>query len=283
MLKINLKSDLKNVIEFILEVEKINMLELSKEINLSRTTLLEISKGKEVSNIIYEKIYSYLYSQNYRLNKVKEEILKEKYNKVLFHGSKDGLSIIDVDKSRSTCDFGKGFYLGETYNQALSFVCEKENSLIYSFECDLNNLKIKEFNCDLEWMIAICYFRGTILKYSNTLIVKKIIKELENVDLIIAPIADNKMFYIMSLFAEGEINSLAAIHSLSASSLGKQYVFKTDKALNQLKPLEKYYICKEERTDCRKQLNERAFEIDTKLKLAKREFRDGLYIEEILK
>ena len=283
MLKIDLKSDLQNVVEFILEAEKINMLELSKEVNLSRTTLLEIIKGKEVSNIVYEKIYSYLYSQNYRLNKVKEEILKEKYNKVLFHGSKDGLSIIDVDKARSTCDFGKGFYLGETYNQALSFVCEKENSLIYSFECDLNNLKIKEFNCDLEWMIAICYFRGSILNYSNTVIVKKIIKELENVDLIIAPIADNKMFYIMSQFAEGEINSLVAIHSLSASSLGKQYVFKTDKALNQLRPLEKYFICKEERIDCRKQLNERTFEIDTKLKLAKREFRDGLYIEEILK
>jgi hypothetical protein len=38
-----------------------------------------------------------------------------------------------------------------------------------------------------------------------------------------------------------------------------------------------------EREDCKKALIERGYEIDTKLKLAKREFRDGLYIEELLK
>ena len=32
-----------------------------------------------------------------------------------------------------------------------------------------------------------------------------------------------------------------------------------------------------------KTLIERGYEIDTKLKLAKREFRDGLYIEELLR
>ena len=36
-----------------------------------------------------------------------------------------------------------------------------------------------------------------------------------------------------------------------------------------------------ERDDCKKSLIERGFEIDTKLKLAKREFKTGLYIEEI--
>ena len=58
------------------------------------------------------------------------EKIKEKYQDVLFHGSKYGLSEVTISGSRDNDDFGKGFYLGETYNQALSFVCEKEKSCV---------------------------------------------------------------------------------------------------------------------------------------------------------
>ena len=61
------------------------------------------------------------------------------------------------------------------------------------------------------------------------------------------------------------------------------FIFKTEKALQNLVPIEKYYLSVPERKDCRKVLNERSYEIDTKLKLAKRGFKTGLYIEEILK
>ena len=43
------------------------------------------------------------------------------------------------------------------------------------------------------------------------------------------------------------------------------------------------YLCQEEKNDCIKNLNKRTLEIETKLKLAKREFRTGLFIEELLK
>jgi hypothetical protein len=112
--------------------------------------------------------------------------------------------------------------------------------------------------------------------------VQKVVKKIEDADVIIAPIADNKMFYVMSQFAEGEINADVAIHSLSASRLGLQYIFKTDKALKNLIPIERYYLSVPEREDCRRALIERGYEIDTKLKLAKREFKTGLYIEELL-
>ncbi len=283
MIKINHDYNLKDDVEFIMESERINDLELSNMIKVSRNTLEEISKNGKVRSDVYEKIYSFIYNKKYRINSVKEELAKEKYNNVLFHGSKDGLNIITYDGSRNSCDFGKGFYLGETYEQALSFVCEKENSTIYSFTYSLDDLKVKHFDCDLEWMISICYYRGSIEKYKENKRIKKIIEEVENADVIIAPIADNKMFYIMTQFYLGEINADVALHSLSASKLGLQYVFKTDKAINMLKPIEKYYISKPEREDLKKSLIERGYEIDTKLKLAKREFKNGLYIEELLK
>ena len=131
--------------------------------------------------------------------------------------------------------------------------------------------------------MAICYYRGTLGGYSKNPMVRSIVDDIEASDVIIAPIADNKMFYIMTQFADGEINADVALHSLSASRLGLQYIFRTDKALKKLTPIEKYYLCAPEREDCKKLLNERSYEIDTKLKLAKREFRTGLYIEELLK
>lgn len=282
MIKVNCDYRIKDDIEFILESEKMNVLELSDRTQISRTTLDKIAKGEKVSDSVCEKFYAYVYEKRYRLNSVKEELIKENYQNVLFHGSRDGLSEITVTGSRDNCDFGNGFYLGENYNQALSFVCEKENSSVYSFRYSLDGLKIKKYSCNLEWMLAICYNRGTIKNYINSKKVKEVISEFQDVDVIIAPIADNKMFYIMSQFAEGEINTDAALHSLSASSLGLQYIFKTDKALNNLKPIERYYLSKPERKACRELQNERSFEIDTKLKLAKRNFRTGLYIEEIL-
>jgi len=283
MIKIDCEYTIKDDIGFLLESEKINTLELSERTKVSRTTLDTITKTGKARDEVCEKIYGYAYENKYRINSVKEELMKEKYHDVLFHGSKNGLSEVMVCGSRDNCDFGKGFYLGETFSQALSFVCEKEKSCVYSFRYSLDDLNIKRFECNLEWMLAICYYRGTLEEFCSNSIIANIITDVEAADVVIAPIADNKMFYVMSQFTDGEINAEAALHSLSASKLGLQYIFRTEKALQNLTPIEKLYLSNPEREDCRRALIERSYEIDTKLKLAKREFRDGLYIEEILK
>lgn len=283
MVKVSCDYNIKEDIGFILEAEKINSLELAKRTKVSRTTLDTIMKQGKARDDVCEKIYAYAYENKYRINSVKEELLKEKYRNVLFHGSKNGLSEISVSGSRDNCDFGKGFYLGETYNQSLSFVCEQAKSSVYSFSYSLDDISIKRFECDLEWMLAICYYRGTLGKFSSDPMVGGIIDQIEKADVIIAPIADNKMFYVMAQFTEGEINADVALHSLSASKLGFQFIFKTEKALQKLVPIERFYISNPEREECRNVLNERSYEIDTKLKLTKREFKTGLYIEEILK
>lgn len=283
MLNVDCKYRIKEDLDFILESENLTTSGLAEKTGVSGTTLNSIMKTGSTTDGVCEKIYSFAYNNRYRINSVKEELLNEKYKNVLFHGSKNGLSEITVTGSRSDCDFGNGFYLGETYNQALSFVFEDKKSSVYSFRYSLDNLNLKRFECTLEWMLTICYYRGTLGKYSKNKEISKIVSEAEEADVIIAPIADNKMFYIMAQFAEGEINADVALHSLAASSLGLQYVFRTERALEKLIPVEKYYLCGPEREECRSQLNERSYEIDTKLKLAKREFKNGLFIEEILK
>lgn len=282
MLNVDCEFRIREDIEFILKAEGMNAKEFAERTGISRTTLDAICKQGKARADVCEKVYSYVYRKRYRLNSVKEELLKEKYNDVLFHGSKDGLTDICVSGSRGNCDFGSGFYLGESYDQALSFVSEKPHSSVYSFKYSLDGLKVKTFACDLEWMLAVCYHRGYLKEYESNGIVRSIVDGIGESDIVIAPIADNRMFYIMNQFADGDINSSVALHSLSASRLGLQYVFRTEKALDNLSPIEKYYVSVPEREDCLERMVKRSYEVDTKFKLAKREFREGLFIEEIL-
>ena len=275
----NIKQD----IESIIVAEKTDIETLSKLTSISKTTFSEINITNATTNSVYEKFYSYAYANGYRFNLVKEEFLKESGKTILFHGSKYGLGVVLGNGSRNNCDFGAAFYLGQTYESTISFVCENKDSCVYSFEFDSNNLNILSFTCSIEWMLAICYYRGFINNYKNHKMIKDIVDKIEKSDVIIAPIADNRMFYIMSLFANGDINDNVATHSLSASTLGNQIVIKTDKALKQLKIIERYYVSQNEKNHYIDLLNQRTEVIDTKLKLAKREYKDGLYIEEILK
>ena len=112
MIKVACDYNIKEDIGFILESEKINNIEFAERAKVSRTTLEGIVKKGIARDDVCEKIYAYAYNNKYRINSVKEELIKEKYRDVLFHGSKKGLSEISISDSRENCDFGKGFYLG---------------------------------------------------------------------------------------------------------------------------------------------------------------------------
>lgn len=80
-------------------------IEFAERAKVSRTTLEGIVKKGIARDDVCEKIYAYAYNNKYRINSVKEELIKEKYRDVLFHGSKKGLSEISISDSRENCDF----------------------------------------------------------------------------------------------------------------------------------------------------------------------------------
>ena len=273
---------LKKDIESLIEAEHFDIETLSKETGISKNSLLKIKNNEIPSSLLCEKFYGYAYKIGYRFNQVKEEFFNETNPTVLFHGSKSGLGEVSPTGSRKSCDFGEGFYLSESYSSAISFVCENPKSCVYSFSFVSKDIQILRFDCSYDWLLAICYFRGYLEKYLNSPKIAEILDKIHHADLIIAPIADNRMFYIMSLFANGDITDKVALHSLSASSLGNQYIFKSDKGLNSLQFMEKLFVSRREKDFYIQQLSLRTELIESKLKLAKREFKDGLYIEELL-
>ena len=84
-------------------------------------------------------------------------------------------------------------------------------------------------------------------EYKDTDLYNKIKSYCNGFDVIIAPIADNRMFSTIESFFNMEITTEQAIHALDALRLGKQIVFKTEKGLSHLKMLEKLYVSKPER------------------------------------
>ena len=275
---------IKEDISFIKEAQELTDEMVAKKTKVSVRTIVNIISEKVCPTYdTLEKVYSYIYETGFRLNKTKEEILREiAKNRLFFHGSKYGIDRIEPLGSRKSCDFGPGFYLGESYSQAVSFVYDTMGSSVYAFEGSIEGLRIEEFGFDLDWMLLICYYRGMLDSYVENEKLANLFKRVENADLIIAPIADNKMFYIMKRFGAGEITDNVALHSLAASNLGMQYVFKTQKAIDRLALKEQFFISKLERKEVSTLMDERAKEIETKLKMASREFRqEGKFVDEL--
>ena len=204
----------------------------------------------------------------------------------MYHGAKKSLNEIEIENTRNNKDFGRGFYLYDTYDSALSYIADVPDSSVYSFKFnDINDLKIKYFDTTLEWMLSISVYRGIINQYLEAPLIKKIKSEVEDADVIVSPIADNRMFNLMCDFADGVINADVALHTLSASSLGYQYVFKTEKALSFLQCEERYYISKGEREERLSIKKVRYANMTAKYKMALKEYSviPNRFIEDILK
>ncbi len=281
--------DLKKDLKYSKTVLEMNDAELANFLGISRMALNRWQSNKAVPNFeSLEKIYSKLYETGINLNRLKEEMYSSSLNEnhtLLFHGAKTELKgDPSVSFSENSKDFGKGFYLGKTFNQSASFVFGFPNSSVYIFDFDKAKVRIKEYNVSKEWMILIAYFKGKLNDYTNSKYISELLEELKDVDVVIAPIADNTMYTTLDDFISGKITDLQCLNALSANRLGKQYVFLNDKTIDDsLKTLERCYISKNER-DGFKSYRLKENEIGKKkVKIALREYAGkGKYIEELL-
>lgn len=265
--------------------------EIAEMLNVDYSTLSRWRNGtSKPSDRMVENIYNYLYKNNFRINRLLEENFKDNQTencKILFHGSKEGIKgKLSISFSNEKRDFGKGFYLGESVKQAISFVSSFPKSWLYTIKIkNFKKLKIKEFDVCKEWMILVAYYRGKLEEYKNSRYLESLVNSIKDVDVVIAPIADNSMYSIINDFIEGSITDLQCVNSLSANRLGKQFVVLNDKTLdNNVEIVKTSYLCALEKEDYE---IEKETEINigkNKMILAKRKYAgQGLYIEEILK
>lgn len=233
-----------------------------------------------------EALYGYAYRRGLRINHYKEQFLREDVRQPripLFHGAKTDINgPISCARSRENNDFGRGFYCGETFEQAAMFVSGFPEPSVYALTFDPTGLTERRFGVDLDWMLCIALCRGRLEEYRDAPRAQRLLRGLSEADYVVAPIADNRMFQIIDDFADGEITDVQCEHALSATDLGMQHVIRSERAVSALELCERCFLCEPEREAYRALGAERARLGRDKAKAARRQYRGkGRYIEEL--
>ncbi len=276
-------------IEILIELKNLTVQELAMEVGVSRATVQRWLKDDTMISAAHrDRLYDYAFQNKINLNRIKEQLFREDYTDndhiVLFHGAKTEITgALSLQYARKNNDFGQGFYCGENFEQSAMFVSNFPKSSVYILCFQKKDLNMKQYRVDQDWMLTIAYFRGRLGEYANKPMIQDMIETLKNIDYVIAPIADNRMFEIIDSFIDGEITDVQCQHLLSATDLGYQYVCLSQRALDNIRILRHCYLSPAEKTyylEARQQAS--ALGRD-KVRVARRQYRgQGRYIEEIL-
>ena len=283
----NEKFDINVALEMIDDVFDMTTDDLLNNLIISENDYELLNSGNEVPKEIFEKIYNYCYNNGLYINDIR---WLEEYEQLssdcllLSHGSRVNIrGEIRLDMADEINDFSKGFYCGQSLKQAGMFVSQEPNSSLYIVEFCPGDLSVKRFNVSTDWMLAIAYYRKTLGDLANNERVRTLIDEIEGVDYVMAPIADNRMFQIIDAFIDGQITNVQCQHALSATHLGYQFVFRKPECLDHLQILDHLYLCSAEKNRYNNANQSESNTSLNKANISRKKFEgDGVYIDELL-
>ena len=155
---------------------------------------------------------------------------------LLYHGSNIQVSNPQILKSDRRLDFGKGFYLTSSFEQASRWAdltvkrreTGKEAVSVFEFDgTSVSDLKILRFTqAQKEWLEYVTLNRKN--------------QEIPNddYDIVIGPVANDRTMPVISLYFSGIYDIEETIKRLMPQKLCDQYTFRTEKAIKKLKFVE---------------------------------------------
>ncbi|MDE6630567.1 MAG: DUF3990 domain-containing protein [Bacteroidales bacterium] len=156
----------------------------------------------------------------------------------LFHGTISHFEEIDLSKSNSAKDFGRGFYLSPDKAQSERWAMFKAiqtngTPKVYEFEFDESSLKngglsVRRFDGYTEDWAEFVFANRKNLSESN----------IHNYDIVIGPIANDKVGAQIRNYIEGNISLEVFMERLKyMKGITFQYFFGTEKAIKHLRKL----------------------------------------------
>lgn len=161
----------------------------------------------------------------------------------LYHGSTLIVDNPKVNRNEKDTDFGPGFYLTTSLEQAIKWaktkMHRKEVSIgyvsFYDFDFDINHtdLKFRQFKqADVKWLRFVTNNRNGITVSNKA-------------DLTIGPVADDNVYKTIRFFETGVYDEDETIKRLKTETLHDQWVIHTSDAIKLLK-FEKFVEVTEE-------------------------------------
>lgn len=170
--------------------------------------------------------------------------MKELKDIKLFHGSNCIINKPSLEYSRDNLDFGKGFYVTSLLGQAISYSLKfREKAVVNMYQFDYSKeLKIKDLRENIDLWLDFVVANRT----SN-------IGDIAH-DLVIGPVADDKVYRTVELYMKGIYNRKRAIQELYYTKPNNQICFLTEKAIDALQFIDKISIKDDYDIDQKKQI-----------------------------
>lgn len=171
---------------------------------------------------------------------------------LMYHGSYIAVPAIDLGKCNAGLDFGRGFYVTTSYEQALSFVPNsvrrniKAGNIPADFDINDGQVSVYRFHQDpallvesfpeanLDWLHFVAANR-------NKELFKELYLRLENHDIVGGKIADDNTSRVLNGYVTGlfgtpgsDLTDSFAIQSLLPNRLKDQFCFRTEAAIKSL-------------------------------------------------
>jgi hypothetical protein len=152
---------------------------------------------------------------------------------ILYHGTNSDFSQINLGKTKPYKDFGKGFYVTDIQHQAFELAKNRcriwgGSPVVQEYEFDESvlqsgSLRILRFEkvC-VEWADFIYKNRNRSANFSH------------QYDVVIGPIADDGVAYLLNLYEEGLRTLEELAKELEYKDLNNQFCFLTDRAISLL-------------------------------------------------
>lgn len=212
--------------------------EFAEALDTTAETIDTWEKTNFASEALQVKLSDFCRAKNVPVYDIILDGIQKKYDSIevspsqtlLFHGSKSGIQGRIEPKSRDICDFGAGFYMGTLAAQVLTLICNFDKPKLYYISLDTSKLETLAIPISIEWAFVIAYHRKFLEDIKRTPLYERYENFSKGKDLLIGTIANDRLYVVIDDFLKGAITDQALIHSLSALTLGKQFVAITQKA-----------------------------------------------------
>lgn len=149
----------------------------------------------------------------------------------LYHGSLEVVTSPEIREPNRTLDYGRGFYLTSSYEQAEAWVKRKLRG-------EASHGFINEYSYDdsMESAFKILSFEEPNEDWLDFVMANRMNPGFEHVyDIVKGPVADDRVYASFSLYEAGLLDKQELIQELRAYELVNQILIHTERALSSIK------------------------------------------------
>ncbi len=149
----------------------------------------------------------------------------------LYHGSLELVELPEIREPNRTLDYGAGFYLTSSREQAENWVRRK-------FKGDIKQgwLNIYEYDSEFENGLSVLTFGSTTEEWLDFVMANRTERGFSHsYDIVKGPVANDRVYASFALYEAGILSKRALIDELKAYRLVNQILLHTTDALNAIK------------------------------------------------